>query len=68
MSYSKDKANALFEALKQMKEDLTEEETQEMTASIIEVFKTHNLTYSQAKQVLSITHDALDVMSETMSV
>lgn len=68
MSYSKDKANALFEALKQMKEDLTEEETQEMTASIIEVFKTHNLTYSQAKQVLSITHDTLDVMSAMMNI
>ena len=68
MTYDKEKANKLFDELKQIKEDLTEEDKKEMTASIIEIFRNHNLTYSQAYYILECTRETLGVMTMKVSI
>jgi malate/lactate dehydrogenase len=60
------KAEIVFETLKFTNERISEEKTKEVAASIIDVLKQHQLTYSQAYAVLDVTKATLMAMSELL--
>jgi hypothetical protein len=61
-------AEIVFETLASTNERISEEEAKEVTASIIDVLKQHQLTYSQAYAVLDVAKATLMAMSELLAL
>jgi len=60
--------DCLFETIREARAIVSADESKEIAASIIDVMKQHQLTYSQTYKILDVTKATLAAMSELLAL
>lgn len=56
----------LFRRIAELRESIPENEQEEIVAAIIDIFKKHKITFSQAYNMLGLAKQSLSAISETL--